>query len=132
MTDLRRASMTARTYYRLGVVAAVLTALFLGFGIGALGIIGRGGPPDLMYVGALAVAVLGAVLARFRPGGMALALGSAAVATLVVGVIAIAAGLDDREGASVGEILMLSAMYAVLFAVSGWFFWRAAEVTSPA
>lgn len=117
---------TTTTYYRLGVSIAVATALFLAFGIGALGIIGAGGPPDLMYVGALAIGLLGAVAARFRPRGMALALAAAAVATGLVAVIAIAAGLQDEPGASVLEILGLSGMYAGLLAVSAWCFYRAA------
>ena len=66
---------TARSYYRLGLAVALGTVLFLAFGIGALGIIGAGGPPDLLYVGAVAVGVVGAFLARFRSLGMARALG---------------------------------------------------------
>jgi hypothetical protein len=118
---------TPGSYYRLGLAVALGTVLFLALGIGALGIIGPGGRPDLMYAGAVAVGVVGALLARFRSQGMALALGATAVATLVVGVIAIADGLHRTEGASVVEILGLSGMYAALFGLSAWLFRRAAE-----
>lgn len=119
--------MTTRTSYLLALAVALGTALFLFFGIGALGIIGDGGRPDLMYVAALAIALVGAVVARLRPRGMALALGATAVATFLVGVVAIAAGLHDEPGASVIEILGLSGMYAALFALSGWLFLRSAD-----
>lgn len=117
---------TATTSYRLAIAVALGTALFLLFGIGALGVIGAGGPPDLMYVVALAVGVVGAVVARLRPWGMALALGATAVATALVAVVAIAAGLHHEEGASALEIIGLSGMYAALFALSSWLFLRAA------
>jgi hypothetical protein len=122
---------TAKTYYRLAIAVAVATVLFLLFGMGALGIIGAGGRPDLMYLGVIAVAVVGSVAARFRPRGMALALAATALATCLVAVIALIAGLQHEEGASVIEILGLTAMYAGLFAASAWLFWRAAELESP-
>jgi hypothetical protein len=115
------------TYYRLAVAVALGTVLFLAFGIGALGIIGPGGRPDLMYAVAVAVGVVGALLARFRSPGMALALAATAVATMLVAVIAIADGLHRTEGASILEITGLSGMYAALFALSAWLFRRAAE-----
>jgi hypothetical protein len=122
--------MTAKTYYRLATGVALGTALFLLLGIGALGIIGPGGPPDLMYVAALAVGVVGAVIARLRPQGMAVALAATAAATVLVGVIAITAGLHRTDGASVLEIMGLSGMYAALFGVSAWLFRRSAEHAS--
>jgi hypothetical protein len=115
------------SYYRLGVAVALGTVLFLAFGIGALGIIGPGGAPDRMYAGAVAVGIVGALLARFRSRGMALALAATAVATMVVAVVAIADGAHRTDGASVLEIVGLSAMYAALFALSAWLFRRAAE-----
>lgn len=114
--------MTARTRYRLALAVAVGTALFLLWGIGALGIIGAGGPPDLMYVAALGVGLVGAVLARLRAPGMAVALAATATVTVLVGVVAVAAGLHRNEGASVAEILGLSGMFAALFALSAWLF----------
>jgi hypothetical protein len=122
---------TATSYYRLAVGVALGTALFLLWGIGALGIIGAGGRPDLMYAGALAVGLIGAVIARLRPRGMALALLATALATVLVGVIAIGAGLHRTEGASVLEIIGLSGMYAGLFGLSAWLFRRAADEASP-
>ena len=123
--------MTTDTYHRLGIGVAVATVLFLVWGIGALGIIGEGGRPDRMYVGVLAVLVIGTVVARLRPRGMALALLATAVTQLLVAAVALIAGLQDTEGASVAEILGLNAMYAALFGLSSWFFWRAAGQRTP-
>jgi hypothetical protein len=58
---------------------------------------------------------------------MALALLATAVAQVLVAMIALVAGLQDGEGASVIEILGLTAMFAGGFALSAWLFSRAAE-----
>lgn len=119
--------MTSRTSYRLGWGLALLTALFLVWAIGALGIIGAGGRPDRMYAGVLAVLVLGSLLARLRARGMAWTLAAAAGAMCLVALVAFARGLHEVDGASVPEILGLTAMYAAMFGASGWLFWRAAR-----
>jgi hypothetical protein len=122
--------MQIATSYRLGILFAVGTALVLLYGMGALGVIGSGGRADLMYFGVLGVGVIGTVIARLRPGGMALALAVTALGPIVVAVIALAAGLQDNEGASVVEILGLNAMFAAGFGLSAWFFRRESLLTS--
>lgn len=119
---------TARTRYVLAVLVWAGTLVVLLLGIGALGIVGDGGPPDLMYVGAAAVGLVGAALARFRPRGTALALTVTAGLTLVAGVVAVAAGLQD-DGSAV-DVLALSAMFATLYAASAWLFRSAATRTA--
>ena len=123
--------MSRNANYRLGLALAVGTILFLVLGIGALGIIGAGGSNDRMFVAVLAVCLAGTVVARLQPRGMAMALAATAAAQVVVALVAIGRGLHTSPGASVIEILGLTAMYAALFAASAWFFWRAAEQESP-
>jgi hypothetical protein len=118
-------TMNATTYYRLGAAVALGAAAVLLFGVGALGVIGSGGRPDLMYLAVLAVGAVGALAARFRPRGMAVALSVTAVGMVVVAGIALLAGLQHNEGASAGEILRLSAGFAAMFGVSAWLFSRA-------
>lgn len=118
------------TYYRLAIVVALGSLLFLVLGIGALGIIGDGGRNDRMYVGVLAVAVIGAGVARLRPRGMALALLATALTQVLVAVIALVTGVHRDAGASVVDLVGLTAMYAGLFGVSAWLFWRSAEQRS--
>lgn len=119
--------MKDKTAYRSAIAVAVGTALFLVWGIGALGVVGReGDPADLMYFGVIAIGLGGAVVAGFRPGGMARAMFVTAAATLLVGLIALMLGEHKAEYTSVLEILGLSGMYATLFAVSAWLFRAAA------
>jgi hypothetical protein len=116
--------MTPVTSYRLGLTVALLTLLLLVYGIGALGVVGSGGPADLMYVAAAAVGIVGAAIARLRAPGMARALTAAALATLLAGAVAIVAGL--AEDASVLDVVGLSGMYACLYGLSARLFHRAA------
>ena len=113
---------TARYGLALGVSFA--TTLFLLLGIGALGIVGDG-DRDALYLAAPAVALLVAVVTRFSARGMALALGAAAVTTVVAGVVAVVLVATDRESASLLDVVMLTAMYASMFAVAAWLFRRA-------
>ena len=124
--------MRATTYYRLAVGLALATVLFLVLVVGAVGIIGAGGRPDRIYAGVLAVCAIGTVLARLRPRGMALALTATALAQVVATGIALVAGLHQDAGASVIDLVGITAMYAALFGASGWLFWRAAEERSMA
>jgi hypothetical protein len=113
------------TSYRLGLAVAVLTALFLLLGIGALGIIGDGGEDDRVYLGVLVVLVVGTLLARFKPRGMALALAATALTQVLATALAFALGVPD--GASVLDVLALTVMYAGLFALSAWLFRRSTD-----
>jgi hypothetical protein len=114
--------------YRLAVAVALGTSLLLVYGAGALGIIGDGGRADLMYAGVLAVGLVGAVLSRFRPEGMAMTLAAMAIAQVLVTGIALVAGLADD--ASVLDLVGLTAMFAGLFALSAWLFRRAADAVA--
>ncbi len=122
----------ATTYYRLAIALTLATLLFLVWAIGALGIIGDGTKHDRMYLAVFAVLVVGSILARLRPHGMALVALAAALAHALIGFIAIAAGLQDVAGASIAEILGLNAMYAALFGASALLFWRASTPDRPA
>ncbi|WP_435771664.1 hypothetical protein [Nocardioides sp. SYSU DS0651] len=117
---------TAKTYYGLGVLVALGTVFVILFGIAALGIVGDGGPPDLLYVGALVVGLVGAGIARFRAGGMTLALAAAAGCTILAAVVAVGAGLHDDAPAT--DVFWLSGGFAAMFGLSAWLFSRAEAV----
>jgi hypothetical protein len=110
--------------YLLALGLTVFTVLFLLFGIGALGIIGDGGRPDRLYLGVLAIVLVGTLVTRLKPTGMTLTMLGAAGACGVVAVIALTLGYADEPGASVLEILGLNAMYAGMFGVAAWLFRR--------
>jgi GNAT superfamily N-acetyltransferase len=117
--------------YKIALAVAVAAAVFLVWSALAVGIIGgTGDPADLMYAGVLAVGVAGAVLARFRPRGMARALLATALAQAVVAGIALIAGKHEAPITSVAEILGINGLFVALFAGSAWLFGRAARASS--
>jgi len=115
------------TAYRVAVAVALAAALLLVWANLALGVIGdTGDPADLMYVGVLVIGIIGAVIARFRPQGMARALLATALATALVAVIALIAGKHEAPISSVWEILGLNGIFIALFVASALLFRRAA------
>lgn len=71
--------------YRLGAVTAMLT-LFLTIWVNlAVGMIGDDHPYNLVFLGVLAVALIGAIAARFKPAGMARAMVATAAAQGLAG-----------------------------------------------
>lgn len=121
MDDMTRFPYSPTTRYALALMVSLATTLFLLLGIGALGIIGDG-DRDALYLAAPGVALLVALATRFRPGGMVVALAGAAVATVVAGAVAVGLVVTDREVASVADVVLLTGMYAALFAVAAWLF----------
>lgn len=120
--------MTRRTRYRLALGLAIATAVIPLWVMGAVGILGiEGDPADLLYLAVLAVAAAGSVLARLRADGMARTMAVAAGAVCLVAVAALAMGKHQAEYSSVLEILGLTAIFAGLFAGSGWLFRTAAR-----
>lgn len=124
--------MTNQAAYRSGLAVAAATALFLLWGMGALGIVGvEGDPADLMYLAVLAIGLAGAIVAGLRPEGMARSMFVTAGATVLVGLVALALGKHQAEYSSVLEILGLAGMFAALFAVSGMLFRKASLLSAP-
>lgn len=120
--------MEPASAYRLGIGAALGTALLLLGVIGAVGLIGvEGDPFDRIYGGVLGVAFLGAAIARFRPRGMACAMIAAAIAQALVVVIALVVGKQHVEVSSVREIVGANGLFVGLWVVAAWLFGRAAR-----
>jgi len=113
-----------------GGVALLLAAAFLLVWINAaVGIIGdEGDPLNLVYAGVLAVALVGAIVARFRARGMVRATAAAAVAQALAGAVAVATAGDQPPG-PLGQVV-LNGGFVLLFAGSAWLFARAAARTA--
>jgi hypothetical protein len=123
------ARVTRNSAYRAAVGVAVVAAFILVWMNLAVGIIGsEDNPANLMYGGVLAVAILGALVVRLEPGGMARALAATALAQVSVGVIALVAGLGSTGANWPRVIVVLTAFFAALWLVSAWLFWKAAQV----
>ncbi len=127
-----RSTMFARNAYRAAVGVALAAASLLIWLTGAVGIIGsEDNNANSMYFGVLAVGIIGAIIARFRPNGMARALFSTALAQALVAVIALLFGLGFPWGPP-GEILGLNGFFVALFVGSALLFRYAAREQPPA
>jgi hypothetical protein len=119
---------TDNTAYKAAVGLALATPFLLVWMIGAVGVLGRAGDrADLMYIGVLAVGIIGAIMARFQPRGMARALFATALAQGLVAVIALIAGMHQAPYSSVREILSFNGFFVALFFGSAWLFRHAAR-----
>jgi hypothetical protein len=94
----------------------------------AVGIIGtEDNPANLMFGGVLAVGIVGAVIARLQPQGMARALVATALAQALVAVIALITGLGSAGPGWPGDILVLTGFFAALWVGSALLFRKAAR-----
>ena len=118
---------TGEAAYRAAVGLALGSAVLLGWVNGAVGIIGsEDNDANLMYGGVLVVGAIGAIIARFKPEGMARALFATALAQTLVAVIA----LVGRRGTPFSgplEIVAINGFFVALFAGSGLLFRKAAR-----
>lgn len=113
--------------YRLAVAVAVVSTFMLVWLSLGVGIIGSDGDrANALYGIVLLVGIIGALIARFRPLGMARTLVGMAVAHSVVGVIALIAKLGQPASGPL-EIVGLTGFFVVLFAASAWLFQQAAQ-----
>ena len=118
---------TGDAAYRAAVGVALAAAFLLVWVNGAVGIIGsEDNDANLMYGGVLAVGVIGAIIARFQPRGMARALFATALAQASVPVVALIAGLSS-PGSGPLEIVALTGFFVALFVGSALLFREAAR-----
>jgi hypothetical protein len=111
--------------YRVATGVALAAGLILLWINGAVGLIGsENNPANLMYVAVLGIGVIGAVIARLKPLGMARALCVTAVAQFVVPVIALMAWRSDFKP-GVAKVFALNFAFVVMFAASASLFRRA-------
>lgn len=116
--------------YRAAVGIAVATAFILVWANLAVGIIGsEDNPANMMYFGVIAVGIIGAIIARFQPHGMARALFATALAQMLVPVIALMIWKPQVTFGVLG-VLGLNGFFAALFISSALLFQRA-SATDP-
>jgi hypothetical protein len=104
----------SNTAYRLAVGLALTAAFLIVWLNAAAGLIGieDDDPANLLYVGVLAIGLIGAIIARLQPRGLARALFATALAQAVVGAIA----LKLPNTASAVQIVILHGVLVALFA----------------
>lgn len=122
------ARMTRNRAYLAAVGVALAAAFVLIWGNAAVGVIGsEDNPANLMYFGVLAIGVAGAVVARFRPGGMARAMVATALAQAAVAVIALVGGVGVAGPVQPWDVVGLTGFFAALWLLSAWMFRIAAR-----
>jgi hypothetical protein len=106
-------------FYRLGTCAAIGAGFLTVWATGAVGMVGdEGDPYNLIFLGIVLLALIGAGVVRLRPGGMAAVMALAAAAQLVAGLGGMS--IDWRGG-------IFSAGFAAIWGVSALFFLKAAQ-----
>ena len=115
---------TNRVAYRFANGLAVTAACLLIWLSLGVGIIGKDGDSaNMMYFGVIAVGIIGAIISRFRPMGMARTLLAMALAQALVALIALIAGLGIPWSGP-AEIIMLNGIFIGMFIGSAWLFKR--------
>jgi hypothetical protein len=121
--DLAR-GVAGEAAYTAGVCLAVGAALLLGLVNGAVGIIGsEDEAANLMYWVVPLVGIIGSVIARLRPRGMARALAATAVVQALVGAVALV-GQMGAPASGPFELVTINGFFVALFAGAAVLFSR--------
>ena len=116
--------ITPERSYLAGIGLALLATLALIWINLAVGIIGsEDNPTNRIFSLILAVALIGALVCRFKPEGMAKAMAATAVAQLAISVILFATGK--------GATFILAGLFVGLWLGAAWLFRKAAIAKSP-
>ena len=114
--------------YRAAICLALAAAFILVWVNLAVGIIGDSdNVANLLYVAVLVVGIIGAIIARFQPDGMARALFAMALAQALVVAIVLIGGLGVPEKPGTGVILILNGFFIALWLGSAMLFRKAAR-----
>lgn len=125
------------TLYRLAAGLGVAAGLLLVWVNAAVGLVGsEDNPANLLYAGVLAVALIGAFVARFRPLGMSNAMFAAALTYVVVTAVALfiwqPTGAAAEPNVHLLNVLVANGTFAAIWAVAGLLFRRASATGSNA
>lgn len=114
--------------HRVAAGLALFGGLFLVWSSLAVGLVGSSGEPvDLMYAAVLAVGIIGTIIVRYRPAGMARTLFATAAAHAVITAIVLLL-VDRIPSASPPAVLVrVNALFVLLFVGSGLLFRYAAR-----
>ncbi|QTC89667.1 hypothetical protein [Brevundimonas goettingensis] len=114
--------------YKGGALIAVAASVLLLWVCGAVGFLGdEGNPANLLFLGVIGAAVVGAVLGRFTPMGMARAMFAAAALQMLIGAVALPLGWASPGGAGLYEVALGTTVFTVLWLIAFGLFRMAAE-----
>jgi len=124
--------LTMRSSRDFAALAASAIALGLPFLLvwftGAVGIIGsENNSANLMFFVVIAIALVGSVLAAFRPAGMAWAMFAAGAAQLAVGAIALIGNMGSEGESWPMDVAVLTGAFTASWLLSGALYRRSAR-----
>lgn len=109
--------------YRIAMGFALGTGFLLIWSNLAVGIIGsESNVINLLYFGVIAIGVAGAVIARFKAGGMMITLFILAFAQSVIAAVAILDRYDQSPSGTLMEIIGVNGFFVALWVVSALLF----------
>ena len=114
---------SASATYRTAAGIALAAAFLMTWINGAVGIIGsEDNDANMMFLGVLAIGIVGALIARGNPGGMARAMVATGIAQALVLVIALLGDLGAGGPIWPKDILGLTGFFLTLWLLSAWLF----------
>lgn len=124
--------MEDNVVYRVAVGFALFTGLFLIWVNLAVGIIGsEDNPVNQLYFGVIAVGIIGAFLARFKPQGMAYTMFSMAIAQVLIAAAVLVGGMYKTPPSTVFHIIGVNGFFFTLFVVAAILFRYAVQEQTP-
>lgn len=123
VTRIAAATAANNIIFRIAVGIALFSGLFLVWSNLAVGLIGsEDNPANLMYFGVVAVGIIGALAARFRPKGLAKTMFAMASTQALIAVIIMAGGMHQSAMNPLPELIMVNGFFIFLFIVSALLF----------
>lgn len=117
--------------FRAAAGLAVLTGFLVVWVNLAVGVFGNeGNPANLMFLGVIAVAIIGSFIARGRAEAMATAMASAAASVVAVCAIAWLGGMTSPGERGIFEVVVSTALFGGLWLISAALFHFAANNTA--
>ena len=114
---------TPHVIQRAAYGAAIGTTFLMIWSNAAVGLIGAGPHAgNLMYIGVVAVVIIGTYFSGFTAKGMELTMFATAFALVLVAVVALLANMQSYPGSSVAEIIAVNAFFIFLYSVAGLLF----------
>ena len=114
--------------YTIAAALALLVSFLSVWFTGAVGIIGNEGEDsNMLFLGVVAIALAGSLIALFRPAAMAVAMVAAAVAQVSVPVIASIIGDSNMAAIWAPEVIILTLVFTAMWLAAARLFRMAAR-----
>lgn len=119
--------------YTFAAALALLVSFLSFWFTGAVGIIGNEAEDsNLLFLGVIAIALAGSVIALFRPAGMAVVMVVAAIAQAAVPVVASIIGDSRLAAIWAPEVIILTLVFTAMWLASARLFRSAAQLSTRA